>query len=341
MRSNRQIVRKADFENANLVTSGLLNPEQANRFIRILIEQPTLIREVRTVEMTSPSREINKIQFDRRILRAASSATALANAAVDVTTAFDPTDSPHPPGHGLARAKPLTEKITLTTSEVIAQVNLPYDVIEDNIERGSIGQQRGVEGTNAGGGFVDTIMQLMAERAALDFEELAISGDTALGTSDPYLDLQDGYLKRAVGANGNILDVAGATVSKDMFRDAKKTMPDPYLRDLASMRHYVSMDQETEYRDTVASRGTGLGDATLEGNSSLRAFGVSIVPVSLMPDSKGLFCNPLNLLWGIQRQVTMEFDKDIEARVLKIVISARIATQIEEVRGTVEYINIG
>ena len=44
------------------------------------------------------------------------------------------------------------------------------------------------------GGIVDTIMTLIAERVAIDLEELAIRGDTT--DSDPYLALTDGYLKR-------------------------------------------------------------------------------------------------------------------------------------------------
>ena len=53
MASNRTIVEKADFDNSDLVTAGLLNPEQANRFVRKLIEEPTLLRDVRVVEMNS------------------------------------------------------------------------------------------------------------------------------------------------------------------------------------------------------------------------------------------------------------------------------------------------
>lgn len=336
LRSNQDIVRKADLSVQDLIADGgVLNDEQANRFVRKLIKQPTILRDARTVEMRSPTRNINKIQFNKRILRAATSGVALDTAAIDSATPFDPV------AEATARAKVLTEQIQLNTSEVIAEVHLPYDVIEDNVERGNIGQMRDVGGTAAGGGLIDTILQLMAERAALDVEELALLGDTSLGAADPYLDLQDGWLKDIETNGGNNADQGGATITKRQFKSGKKTMPDQYLRNLAQMRHYVSFDNETEYRDTVADRATALGDATLEGDRPLRAFGSPVMAVSQMPEDEGIFTNPLNLIWGIQRQMTLEFDKNISARVFIIVLSARIAIKTEETEAAVRYFNIG
>ncbi|KKK61457.1 hypothetical protein LCGC14_3014150, partial [marine sediment metagenome] len=252
MASNRQLVEKADFANADLVTAGLVNPEQANRFFRRLINEPTMLRDVRAVEMDSPTRNINRLQFNKRILRAGTSATALDTAAAASSTAFDPSTA----GEATSRGKPETSQVVLNTTEVIAEVDLPYDVIEDNVELGNIGEMRDVGGAPAGGGFIDTVLELMAERAALDLEELLLLGDVDLGTADTYLDLQDGVLE-IVRDGGNINDEVGALVSKTTFKNGKKTMPDQYLRNINSMRHYISHDQETEYRDTVADRATG------------------------------------------------------------------------------------
>lgn len=336
MASNKQIVEKADFDNSDLAIGGLLSDEQANRFVRTLIEEPTLLKDVRVVEMMAPTRNINKIQFNKRILRAATSATALDTEAEDSSTTFDPSTA----GEATSRAKPQTSQIQLNTSEVIAEVWLPYDVVEDNIEDGNIGVHRDTGGTSAGGGFLDTVLQLMAERAALDLEELAILGDNTLNTADPYLDLQDGYLER-VRDGGNTNDVDAALLTKTVFKNAKKTMPDQYLRNLGNIVHYISHDQETEYRDTVADRATGLGDSTLEGDRALRAFGSPIVPNSTMPEDEGLFVNPKNLIWGVQRQMMLEFDKDISARVIKYVLTARVALQVEETTAAVLHTNIG
>jgi hypothetical protein len=333
--TNQEIIRKADLSVADLTSDGgLLNPEQANRFVRKLINEPTILRDVRTVEMSAPTRNINKIQFNKRILRAGTSATALSGVAADASTAFDPV------ADAATRAKPLTEQIQLNTSEVIGEVDIPYDVIEDNIERGDIGQHQEGGSPAAGGGFMDTLLALMAERAALDLEELAILGDTTLNAADTYLDLQDGYVKR-IEDSGNTSDQAGAAISKTVFKNGMKVMPDQYLRNIQSMRHYVSFDQETEYRDSLADRATSVGDQSVQGRVAVTPFGVPVSSVALMPDDKGILTNPRNLVWGVQRRIHLEWDKDITSRVIKIVLTARIATQVEEAEAAVVYNNIG
>lgn len=50
------------------LNGGLLNPEQANRFIRKLIAEPTIIRgDARMVTMAAPTRDLSKIKFNRRL----------------------------------------------------------------------------------------------------------------------------------------------------------------------------------------------------------------------------------------------------------------------------------
>lgn len=318
MATNQSIIRKADWAITDLTsTSGLLNPEQANRFIRKLITVPTLLKQVRTVEMATPTRKINKIQFGSRILKKAVSATALSSG---------------------DRSKPTTSQIELNTDEVIAEVRLPYDVIEDNIERGNVGRQTTGNGSSTGGGIVDTILALIAERAAVDLEELAIRGDTASG--DTYLAMQDGYIE-LIRDTGNVSDAGGATLTKQVFKDSMKAMPDQYLRNRAALRNFISQDQEIEYRDTVADRATAVGDGALQSNPPVYAFGVPLDAVSQMPEDTGIFTNPLNLLWGIQRQIHIEHDKDISARVFVIVLTARVALQVEETEAAVLITNIG
>lgn len=316
MSNNSDLLRKADLAVSDLESGGgKLNPEQTSAFIRKLIDQPTMLRNARTVQMNSPQREINKIGFGSRILRPAVSNTAL-----------DAAD----------RVKPTTEQILLSTKEVIAEVHLPYDVIEDNIERARVDESVAAGPGGVAGGIKDTIMTLIAERAALDLEELALNGDTASG--DTYLALIDGWLKLA---NVNTLDVLSAAISKDMFKGGLKTMPSKYLRNRPAMGHFVSVDNETEYRDTLANRETGMGDNMIAGTNAVFGFGVPVVPVALMPETDGLFTQAQNLIWGIQRDVSIETDKDIRARAYIIVLTARVDFKLEEPDAAVRYTNIG
>lgn len=312
MPSNQELIHKADLALSDLSSNGgLLSPEQTDVFLQNLIDSPTLINRARVVTMNGPQKKINKIGFGSRVLRAATSGTALVDG---------------------DRVKPDLGQVTLNTKEVIAEIHLPYDVIEDNIERGNI---NAAMGTSAGG-IHSTMVALLSGRAALDLEELAILGDTLSG--DAYLALTDGFLKRATS---HILDANAATISKDILKNAIKAMPDKYLRVRSELEYFLSVDNETEYRDTVANRVTGLGDAALVSANALSAFGSSVVAAPLMPNSKGIYTNPNNLIFGIQRRLNIEYDKDIRARKFIVVLTARVDFQIEEEDAIVKIINIG
>ncbi len=312
-------LKKADFILSDLSSNGgLLAVEQASTFIQNLIDQPTLLRQMRSVTMNSPSMEINKIGFGKRILRAATEATALADAAVDGTS-FDPSTS----GEYRARAKPQTSKVTLNTKEVIAEVRLSYQVLEDNIERGNL---------------ENVILALIAERAALDLEELVINGDTSLNTADPYLDLMDGVLKLATA---HVVDADGATLSPTIFNTVLKALPTKYRRNRNAMRFFSTPDAEQDYRLALSTRGTGLGDAILTGQQPVPVFGVPLMGVALMPSTNLLFTNPQNLLFGIQRNIRIESMRLIAEREVQIVLTARVATAIEEADAVVKVTNLG
>jgi len=312
MSTNQQLINKADLALADLASNGgLLQAEQTDKFIQVLIDSPTLINRARVVTMSSPQKKINKIGFGSRILRPATSATALADD---------------------QRAKPDLGQITLNSKEVIAEIHLPYDVLEDNVEGGNI---NATMGTSAGG-VQDTLIALLGNRAALDLEELCILGDVT--SSDPYLALLDGFLKRMTS---HIVNAGGATISKDIFKAAIKAMPDKYLRVRGDNEFFLSVDNETEYRDTVANRATGLGDSALLTANSMAAYGSNVVAAPLMPNSKGIYTNPNNLIFGIQRKVNIEYDKDIRARKFIVVLTARVDFQVEEVDASVVMTNIG
>lgn len=307
------IIQKADLTLQDLITNGgYLSTAQSDRFIEDLIDQPTILNQARIIAMNSPKQEINRIGFGTRILQAApQDGTALA---------------------ANLRSAPTTSKITLDTKEVMAEVRLPYKTIEDNISRGNINPN----GDRPTGAFSDLILRLIAERAATDLEELAIRGDTAL-TTDPYLALVDGWLKRTTS---HVVNHQNAEISKTMFKNGVKTLPSRYHRNLSAMRHFVSVAQNVEYSDKLASRETALGDSrfqTLEGNFGS---GVPVNGVPLMPETQGLLANPQNLIMGIQREISIEYEKDIRTREFIIVLTTRIDTQIEDEQANVKYINI-
>lgn len=311
---NQALIARADLALADLTANGgMLQPEQANTFIDLILEQPTILKQVRQIRMNAPERKINRIGFASRILRAAVQ-TGGANDAGDNDRYVRKAD----------RAKPTTSQIQLNTKEVIAEVRIPYEALEDNIEGQSL------EGH---------IMRLIAERAAVDLEELCLAADT--GSGDPYLALQDGWLKRMTP---HVVNNLSAGVSPDVFTNGLLAMPQKYIRNLAQLKHFVSVANTIKYRQKVSQRATGYGDSALTQNIPLFAGGVAVEAAPMLAavgaGNSGFTTFAQNLLFGIQRDISVETDKDIRSREYIIVLTARIAIQIDDVDCTVKYTNI-
>jgi hypothetical protein len=317
--NEKELIRRADLALSDLASSGSLPVQASNRFVRKMIDAPTILNTVRVVPMRGPTMEISKIGFASRILRAASQGL--------VSTPERLEDG----GRALLRAeraKPTTSKITLTTKEIIAEINLPYEVLEDALEGGKIDNTQ----------FEDTLLELMAERAALDLEELLLLGDTSLNGADPYLDLNDGILIQAVS---NIVNQGGDPMDPTLFANMIGALPTKYHRLLNQFRFYVSHVREIGYRMTIAQRQTTLGDATLTGTAPMSVLGVGMTPAALMPNGTAILTIPRNLIWGVQRDMKIEYDKDVRERVIIIVMTLRIDFKFEEEEMVVKGINIG
>lgn len=315
MTTKNQNLLRADLAISNLSSDGgLLSPEQANQFIDMIQEEPTILRQARVIRMGAPSVKVNRVGFGSRILRAA----------VQSGGAQDDGDNARYV-RAADRAKVTTSQIQLNDSELIAEVRLPYEVLEDNIE---------------GDNFEAHVMRLIAERAALDLEEWALWADTASG--DAMLALQNGWLKRMTA---HVADNAGAGPNPDLFSNALLALPQKYLRDLNKLRAFISMKNTIKYRKAVSARMTGYGDSALQNNIPLQAHGLQIEGAAMLyadtVGETGFVTFPQNLLFGIRRQITVETDKDIRSREYIIVLTLRAALQIDDAAATVKLTNIG
>jgi hypothetical protein len=310
--SNKELAKRTDLAIADLTSDGgLLQPEQANRFIDMIQEQPTLLNQVRMIRMNAPQMKIDRLGFGSRIMKAAPQGTA----------PYADDDGTNSRYLAMAdRSAPTTAQITLTTKEVMAEIHLPYEVLEDNLERGS---------------FEDHIMRLIAERAALDLEDWAINGDTASG--DAYLALNNGVMKQI---SSNVVNNLSAGISPDLFEAGLLAMPQKYLRNLAQLKQYITVANSIKYRANVAKRSTGYGDSALTNTGDLVAYGVPVTSLALLPANTGFFTYPQNIIFGIQRQIQVETDRDIRSRQIIIVLTARVDVKIDEEPACVKYTNI-
>jgi len=309
--SNAELAKRTDFALGNLSTGGLLNPEQANKFIDLIQEQPTLLNQVRMERMNAPTKKINRLGFGSRIMKAAPQGTA-------PFAADDGTNDRYLAAAD--RSSPTTAQIELNSKEVMAEVHIPYEVLEDNIEKGN---------------FEEHLMRLIAERAAIDLEDWAINADT--GSGDAYLALADGILTQMTT---NVVDNLSAGISPDLFQAGMLAMPQKYLRNLQQLKQYITVAENINYRANVAKRATGYGDSALTNSGELVAYGVPTDSLALLPASTGFFTLPQNIIFGIQRNVMIETDKDIRSRQIIIVLTARVDILLDDELATVKYVNI-
>jgi len=308
--NNQEIINKAAMQLSDLASGGLMNPTQFNTFYRKMIDAPTILKDARNVPMNIDSMKVEKIGFGQRVLRAGQEGVALTEA---------------------QRSKPTTSTITLNAKEVIAEVNITYDTLENNIEKG---------------GLQNTIMSMLAERVALDMEELIINGDTA--SADPYLALIEGIRKKAVS---HIFDAAGNVVDKGLFKQLYNKIPTKYLRNPAEWRYYASYANELEWKDQVVARQTALGDQTLQGGMP-NAYGIGVKGIAMLQEyeatietvaqqvNDAFLVHPKNILVGFSRNVRVEVDKDIRERKFIVVLTAKLDTQFEEEDAVAKAINI-
>ena len=226
------------------------------------------------------------------------------------------------------RVKPDMSNVELDAKLFKAEVRLSDETLEDSIERGQLRQ---------------TIMEMMADAIARDMEEIAISGDTA--STDPFLAKMDGIIKQA---KSNVVDAAGAPLSKDLLRDMLKTLPSEHLRDKKAMRFLTSVDADLGYRNTLAERSTAAGDRLLEDDTPVLYSGVPVQPIPLFPEDLGagndqtvaLLCNPKNIHVGIWRQIRLESGRDISEGTLKIVATLRFDVRFAEEPGVAKAIQL-
>lgn len=127
-----------DTTNVGSGNGGLLNTEQANRFIDYMFDATILARAARTIRMRSNTADIDKVGVGTRLMTVASEATDTgSNAAVSFS------------------------KVSLTTKKLRLDWELSSEALEDNIE---------------GADLEDHIARLMATQAGNDIEDLLING---------------------------------------------------------------------------------------------------------------------------------------------------------------------
>jgi HK97 family phage major capsid protein len=306
--SNRTLLEKADLALADLTTGGgMLLPDQAKRFMRMLTVQSKLLGMVTFVPMNSPKQQYPRIKLGGRILRPGREGTAVAT--VD-------------------RVKPDLSFIELDAKLFKGEVRLTDEVLEDNIERGDLRQ---------------TVMELIADGVARDMEEIAILGNTT--SPDPFLAVMDGLLvqvrSHVVDAAGGpvakqlFTDMLKAMPAehlrdKSVMRFLSSIDVDSNYRNLLADRATAAGDKFLETDAPIVVSGVPLAP-------------IPLFPENLGPQNNQsaiILTNPKNVYVGMWRQIRIESARDISEGALKVVVTVRFDVRLSDEHATTKSINV-
>ena len=305
---------------------GLLNPEQSARFLDYMFDATVIGKVARTVRMRADTTEIDRMSVGEKLM----------------TLATEGTDSG-------SNAAVTFSKISLSTKKLRLNWELSTEALEDNIE---------------GADLEDHIARLLATQAGNDIEDVVLNGDTTLTTDNLYKAF-DGIVKKAK-AHGNVVDAAGAEVSRALFNSALKAMPRKYKQRRADLRFLAGSNliQDFLFKNSVTAgtanpediassiiRGAtpGLGGAA--GFVAPFAFGIPIVEVPMLKEDQAggaagelrgdiHLTFPNNVVVGIKRDVTVYRFFQPRKDSIEYTMYTRVGCQIEQANAWVVVKNV-
>ena len=273
MPTNSEIVRKAAIQTTSL-SSGLLNPEQARRFIQQTFEATNLGPLIRHEMRVAKTGEVDKIGIARRILR----------------KKVENTDDGY-------RASVDTSQIEYATTAV----RLPWEITEETL-------RENIEGQN----FETIVTNLMTTQLGVDLEDIYLNGDEAVETTDPdhdFIYINDGWIKQ-ISTNGHVYDASSATgMSLDIFYKALAQLPNKYNN--GKLRWLMSPRRAQEWELYLLNQVIGKGGAVPESVYKSPASIPTIVCTSL-DDATILLTDPKNLI--VVNTYSMQIRKTTEGK---------------------------
>jgi len=272
MPTNNQIVNKAATIQTGTLTSGLLNPEQARKFIQQTFEATNLGPLVRHEMRVAKTGEVDKIGIASRILRKKT----------------ENTDDGY-------RATVKTSQIEYSTTAV----RLPWEITEETL-------RENIEGQN----LEAIITNLMTTQLGIDMEDLYLNGDEDIATSDPdhdFLYINDGWIKQLKNG-GHVYDASSETaMSLDLFYKTLAQIPNKYNN--GKLRWLMSPRRAQEWELFLLNQVIGKGGAVPDSIYTAPAR-ISAVECPSLDDGTIILTDPKNLIvvntYGIQIRKTVE-----------------------------------
>jgi hypothetical protein len=269
--SNNTIIRKAAIETGSL-SSGILNPEQARKFIQQTFDATNLGGLVRHEMRTAKTGEIDKIGIGRRIVRKKT----------------ENNDDGY-------RAGVNTSQVEYSTTAI----RLPWEITEETL-------RENIEGEN----LEQIITDLMTSQLGVDLEDLYLNGDEATDSSDEdydFLKINDGWIKQ-IANGGHVYDAASdSAMSLDMFYKALAQIPNKYNN--GKLRWLMSPRRAQEWELFLLNKVIGAGGAVPDSIYTAPAR-IPAVECPSLADDTILLTDPKNLIvvntYGVKIRKTVE-----------------------------------
>ena len=280
--------------------AGKLSTDTADSFIDFFVNEQTSLAVVDVRRMSGPRGTIDRLNF----------ATEKARRATEST------------GQSVSDSVSISRR-NLTTTEIIWTEDISQTFLEDNIQRGN------VESVIAG---------KLGQAFGTDMNSLGWRGDTAEANTT-FLGIDDGW-NHLMEADADVIDVdlsgnTGTGLCKTNLNAVLKAMPSKY-RTINDLAFFCAPGFAQNYADEIADRVSVMGDSTLvNGFPNLRYFGIPLIPESAFITKSGdtgaaalgakLALTPKsNLVFGIQRDITVDAEWVPRKRIVEYTMSARI-----------------
>ena len=293
--------------------SGLLNPEQARRFIDYVWDATVLANDGRRVTMRANTMEIEKVNVGERVIRAAAQALgSYENAGATFT------------------------KVELTTKKIRLDWEVSTEALEDNIE---------------GGALEDHLVRLMTNAFANDIEDLAINGDGGadpfLGIMDGFVN----QVTTGGDAHEAVVTVTGNEWTPEVMQQIIYALPRKYRAIKSNLRFYAGTDtfagivaNNGTLADAIAAafdpRVAGTernrqayldGAGQTFGNANVtRVLGVDVLEVPYYPADYVDLTFPANRVWGFQRDITVNREYKAKKDTIEYTVFVRFGIAWEE-----------
>jgi len=293
--------------------SGILRPEQAQRFIDYVWDATVLAQDGRRVTMRANTMELEKINVGERVIRSA------AQGVGDYTN-----------------TGATFSKVELTTKKIRLDWEVTAEALEDNVE---------------GAALEDHLVRLMTNAFANDIEDLAINGDGATGNFLSILKGFVKKHKDNGDSHEVALTVADNAWTPEKMQEIILGMPRKYRALKNNLKFYVGTDtfagivkHNGTLADAIAEAmgnrvaGTAANrQAYLDGNGqtfggarTTRVLGIDVQEVPYYPDGYVDLTFPQNRVWGFQRDIVVNREYKAKKDTIEYTVFVRFGIQWEE-----------